>query len=285
MRDNRRGFTLVELLVALIMMVLVGGALYNMLLTVQRVSGRQTEVAGMNSNLRSGVQLIQNELSELGNNLTGTSGAVNDIVSFNSTSITYNALRGMGETCDLVSTTLVKVRQDSYSGVRIPSTRERLWLYFDKDSTATSDDRWETSAISSVASSVCADGTTPAWSLGVNFTSVTDAGTWYPIPVRTYERMVMGQVTDNGQNWLGIRSIDAGESALIPVIGPLASTGLNILYRDKDNNAAGSATDIKYIMFTLYGITDRTVSASGFNGAVGSVNDSLKVLVQLRNAK
>ena len=61
----RRGFTLVELLIALVMMVLVAGGIYSLMVTTHRVSRKQTEISNLQGNLRGGLNLVQSELQEI----------------------------------------------------------------------------------------------------------------------------------------------------------------------------------------------------------------------------
>ncbi len=278
---NRRGFTLIELLVALVMLVVVGGALYRLLITVQRVSGRQTEVSNLQGNLRAGMQLIQSELGELA---TNSGAATSDILNMSSSSIRYRAMRGLGETCE-ITTSSVKVRTDNYNG-RLPNPADRLFFLWDHDSTKVTDDEWLDLPITGVSGSTCPDGTTPATTLAVTLTADQRDSTYAPSPVRTWEEMEIGRVSENGRVWLGIRSQSAGESALAPVIGPLKSTGngVNFTYLAADNSVAVTPSAVKSIVVTLWGVTDRRVN-TGAGSAQGTVTDSLQFRIQLRNSQ
>jgi prepilin-type N-terminal cleavage/methylation domain-containing protein len=278
---NRRGFTLIELLVALILLIIVGGGLYQVLITVQRVSQKQAAVSSLQGNLRAGMQLIQGELQEIATNATA-SPATSDITAMTSTLLTYNAMRGVGETCE-VSATLVKVRKSSYSGRDPVATRDALRLYTDADTTLITDDTWPSYAISGVnGAAACPDGAA-AWGLTVT-TIPTPTNVWVPGPIRTYETMQIGLVNDAGQDWLGIRSISGSEATLVPVVGPLTSTGLNFAYFAADGSVTATTTAVKAIRITLFGITDRTV-ATGLGSARGIPRDTLMFQVQLRNSR
>src|ERR1051325_10620588 len=244
--EQRRGFTLVELMVALLLLVIVGGGIYSLLITMQRVNRRQTEVSGMQGALRTGLQLVQSELQEVAPN---SSTGVSDIVAMSGSSITYRAMRGMGETCS-VATTAVKVRQSSYNGLRTPaSPREGLLLYVDGDTTKPSDDSWFKTDNPTITSSTCPDGT-PAWSFSVTLTAAQVSATTVPGPVRTFEQMQIGRITDAGQDWLGIRSISNGDAALIPVVGPITSNGIGFSYFDLLGAATAVPTSVRAIVIT-----------------------------------
>ena len=281
--DRRRGFTLIELLVALILLIIVGGGLYQVLITVQRVSLKQTEVSNLHGNLRAGMQLIQSELQEIAtNNGAGALSTDTDITAMTQTLLTYNAMRGVGETCEVPSTTAVKVRKSSYAGRAPIANRDALRLYTDADTAQVADDTWPPYPILQVDGDVCPDGEA-AWALTIATIPVL-ANVSVPGPIRTYETMQIGLVNDAGQDWLGIRSISGAEAALVPVVGPLTSTGLRFDYFAGDGSAAVLTSDVKAIRITLRGITDRTVS-TGLGSALGNPSDSLKFQVQLRNSR
>jgi hypothetical protein len=70
----------------------------------------------------------------------------------------------------------------------------------------------------------------------------------------------------------------------VPVVGPLAASGLAFEYRDANGTVTANVNLVKTVLITLRGITDRTVS-TGLGGTIGSVTDSLQVRVELRNSK
>jgi prepilin-type N-terminal cleavage/methylation domain-containing protein len=285
--DPRRGFTLIELLVSLILLVIVGGGLYQMLVTVQRVSRKQSEVSNLQGNLRAGMQLIQSELSEVFSNAAGAGQS--DIEAMSATAITYRAMRGIGEACEVPTLTSVKVQDSTWRG-RIPTpSSDSLLVYWDRDSTKTSDDSLVKAGFTGRTPSTCPDGTA-AWSLplgGVGLPSLT--GIYVPLPVRTWEQMQIGSVTDNGQLWLGIRSISGGQATLVPAVGPLAAGGLDFKYYNGASPPAITANVnlVKSIKITLWGVTDRAVSTGVGQalGTVASARDSLVMWVELRNSK
>lgn len=283
--NRRRGFTLLELLIALLMLVMVGGAMYRLLNTVQRVTRRQTEVSNLQGNLRGGMQLVQSEFQELA---TYSGAGTSDINSMTATMINYNALRGLGETCG-VTTTTVKIRQSTYTGVRDPtSAAEQLLLYVDNDSSLTTDDAWVQLPITGVETGTCTTGVaTASWDLAVAVpytTAQIAAQIPVPGPLRTLERMEIGKVSNSGNDWLGIRSVTAGEASLVPVIGPLTTTGLSFSYFDGTDAITTVRSAVKTIVITLRGITAAQVN-TGMGSALGHPTDSLVVRIQLRNSR
>ena len=63
---TRRGFTLIELMIGLILMLAVAAVTYQLLVNTQRVSRSQNQHIGMQDNVRSGALIVGNELREVG---------------------------------------------------------------------------------------------------------------------------------------------------------------------------------------------------------------------------
>jgi type IV pilus assembly protein PilW len=84
---NRRGFTLIEIMISLILMLIVTGAVYKLILSSQRLSRAQTERMSLQSNVRIGSLMVLSDLREL-NTVTGGSIAENDILAIAASDIT-----------------------------------------------------------------------------------------------------------------------------------------------------------------------------------------------------
>jgi len=289
---GRRGFTLVELLIALIMMVLVAGGIYSLLVTTHRVSRKQTEISNLQGNLRGGLNLVQSELQEI---YSDAAVGISDINVMTAGSLDYMAMRGIGESCGLtMGGGAVQIRQDtSYSGRKPVAGRDRLLLFQDQDTLTSSDDVWLNVPITNVGDGVCTIGVAdPSWDLLVpdlladNLVhSVSgDQLVFAPGPIRTVERMELGLVNDAGKDWLGIRSQSLGEATLVPVIGPLIPGGLEFLYYDGNSDPTGLPSAVKTIVVKLHGISAELVT-TGLGSTLGKPRDSVMVRVQLRNSR
>lgn len=289
---GRRGFTLVELLIALVMMVLVAGGIYSLLSTTHRVSRKQTEISNLQGNLRAGLNLVQSELQEI---YTDAAVGASDINTMSAASLDYMAMRGIGESCGLtVGGGALQIRQDGYSGRPPDDGRDRLLLFQDRDTLSAADDVWLDLPITGVGQGVCTLGVAgPSWDLVVPglladhiFHPVSgNQQIFAPGPIRTVERMELGLVNDAGKDWLGIRSSSSGtEPALIPVIGPLTGSGLEFLYFDGSNAPTLATTAVKTIIVKLRGVTAEQVT-TGLGSTLGKPEDSVLVRVQLRNSR
>lgn len=282
MRSPRRaGFTLVELMVALVIFVLVAASLYRVLNVSQRTAQTQTEKAAMQGSLRSGLQLAMAEIQELWSDDDATTPG-SAITAMSATALSYNAMRGLGRTCALPSTTTITVHASSWHGLLDPAVNQGVYLFDQGALPATeSDDKWHDGTITAVASGTCSGGE-PATVLTVSGI-VGPVGTdGVPGPVRIYEPMQLGLVASGGRNWLGI----AGTGSLTPLAGPLRSSGTALEFRYYDDLGAETAvpSEVKSIVLRLYGETDR-VARQNIAGTPTLLQDSMIVRVQLRNGR
>ena len=92
---GRRGFTLVEIVVSMAMMLVVGGALYQTVTLTQRLSRAQAQQVNVQSSVRSVALVLGNEFRSLGAGL-GVSGGESDLVGITPAGMIYRAERGFG---------------------------------------------------------------------------------------------------------------------------------------------------------------------------------------------
>jgi len=284
---SRKGFTLIELLVALVLLLMVSASFWSALATVQRTTRTQTEMAAMRGTVRGGLQIVASDLQELyANPTTGET----DIIAMSATALRYKAMRGSGVICER-SPTEVKIRRFLWAGLHDPTFQldAGMFLFADDEADDDGDDEWlEVAITGATTSGTCPDGAA-AFVVSVNITDVDDLDKLAKIhggaPVRTYEEMELGLVTDAGRNWLGLRSVTASEAALLPLAGPLAAGGVNLTYWLADGVTATTApAQVQSIRVLLVGQTDRAVNL-GVSSTVQQVVDPLALRIQLRNSR
>ena len=277
----RRGFTLVEILVSLVVMVVVTGAIYKMLTSSQRLARAQAERVSLQSNVRSGALIVPAELRELNTVLGNVLNT--DVLTALPTDITYRAMRGIGFVCQTPTATEIRVARSSYSAYRDPAAgRDGVYIFIDGNPDIATDDVWLPLGVTGVTAASSCGG-----AIALTVTPSTTALTAVPVgtPVRIYETMQLQLYSSGGKNWLGARSVSAGETSMQPVLGPLTANGLAFEYLDAGGVATTDPTAIKMIRVTIRGVTDQNINlGDGSSGTLASVQDSLVTQVVLRNA-
>lgn len=278
-RSRIGGFTLVELLVALVIFTLVATSLYNVLNVSQRVSRTQAERGVLQGSLRTGIQLAVAELQEIWTDDIENASA---ITAMTPTSLSYRGMRGLGLTCGAQTATTIVV--NNWTGLSVPSTGQGVYVYDIGTDDDENDDSWREGTITGVATGTC-DGITSytltVSSLTAGVSGASMATVPVPGPVRTYEAMQFGLVTSGGRNWLGL---GVAGGALTPLAGPLNSTGLLIEYKAANGSTTTDPAEVKSIVLRLYGETDRAANAV-LSGATRILGDTVQVRVQLRNSR
>jgi prepilin-type N-terminal cleavage/methylation domain-containing protein len=277
-----RGFTLVEILVALTVTLVLAAAIYGLVNTIQRMSLAQTERASLQANVRTGGWVVPGELHEVAT-LPGGTTAQNDVLVAQATGITYRAMRGIGFLCQSpVTPTELRVWLGTYSGFRDPAPgRDSALVFLEGDSLTPADDVWLPVAITGVA----VGNTCPAGS-GIRLTTDDHAeivGLASNTPVRIYEIMELRLYQSGGKSWLGARSLSAGE-VIQPLLGPLVDgTGFTLEYFDAASSPTTDPSAITSITVRLRVISENALVVGAGFGARSRVEDSLVARVSLRN--
>ncbi len=277
---HRRGFTLIEVLVALTIMGIVTGAIYKLLNTSQRISLAQAEQVSLQSNVRTGSLVVPNELRELNTVLAG-SVEQNDIILGDPDLIRYRAMRGLGFACQATAAgaTTLRIPRSSWTGLRGPAAAsDDLYLFVDGDPDEVDDDAWQQVAVTAVTESGTACGAAAGYILTVAAMPAVPLNT----PVRIFEVMELKLYEAGGQQWLGARSFSAGEN-IQPVLGPLTDAGFALEYLNSAGVATADMKAVKAIRVTVRGLTEDAVRANGA-GALGHPEEALVTQVLLRNS-
>jgi prepilin-type N-terminal cleavage/methylation domain-containing protein len=317
---TRRGFTLVELLIGLILLTAVGAVTYQLLVNTQRVSRSQAQHIGMQDNGRSGALIIANELRELGYddiNVTNKAaitawlpgnllplGTSSDLRAIGPDSLIYRAPRGLGYTCDFTVTggntadvVVYNVAGDArqWNAYRALTTTDSLMLFMENNTKTSSDDFWLTVGLTANQSAqncpaAAGSGAGIRFRIqipnGLGITS-TDVLNNAPLgnPVRAFELMQMRSYASNGKVWLGMRPRPLTLGTTIePVVGPLSGTaqGLTFTYRDANNFNTLVADNVRSVEIGLQPMSDEMVRTTG-KYAQMEVN-TVSTRVALRNA-
>ncbi|MGH7703852.1 MAG: prepilin-type N-terminal cleavage/methylation domain-containing protein [Gemmatimonadales bacterium] len=279
---SRQGFSLVEMLIALVLLGLVSVLLYGVLSTAQRLSRTQAQQTLMSGNMRTGELLAPYELRQINISPAG----VSDIRAMGPDSITYRAMRGNGVACSITATE-VRVLTSTWYAYRNPvAGRDTLLVFLEVDPNLTADDQWVALPISSVnMSSTCGARGAIAFGTLINVltypltsflpTGVTEA------PMRTFETMQLKLMSSGGQYFLGARSVSNGD-ALAEAVGPLAASGFRLAFYDSTGAATTNVGRVRTVDIVVTALSDGLVRASASSNLT-TLQDSMTTSVSLRN--
>ncbi len=281
-RRPRQGFTLIEMLIAIVLLGMVSVLLFGVMTTAQRLSRTQAQQTLISGNMRTGELLVPYELRQINISPAG----VSDISAMGSDSITYRAMRGTGVACSITASE-VRILTSTWYAYRNPvASRDTLLLFLEADPNLSSDDVWVPLPISSVnMASTC--GARSAIALGTTINVVT-----YPLlsflptgvteaPARTFETMQLKLMTSGGQNFIGARSVSNGD-ALTAAVGPVASSGLRMTFYDSTGAATTNVGRVRTVDVAVIGQSDGLARASATSGLT-TLQDSMTTRVSLRN--
>src|SRR6266849_4804942 len=141
--DAGRGFTLVELLIAMVLLGVVTASLYRVLINNQRVYTAQTQRIDLQQNIRAAATILPADLREA----DATDG---DISAATATSVTFRAMRWMGFTCNppinggLVQSPPLTMTMTNkrYYGIRAPVAGDSVLIRYEGDEGTNKDDTW-----------------------------------------------------------------------------------------------------------------------------------------------
>ena len=287
---TRRGFTLVELLVALVLMGLVSAALYRVLVNNQRIYHAQTQRIDLQQNIRAAVTILPAELREL-------DASDGDIIAMTATSLTARGSRQLAFICAVpaiaapaggIAPVTMTIRNDPFFSVRdFNIDTDSIFVYYEGDPATTSDDSWVRGRITGVADLACADGTagrqlTTLLLFGINQIASTGRipnGS----PVRGYETVTYSAYQAGDGRWyLGYQS-SSGGGVRQPLIGPvLDANGVTFEYFDVAGALTADPRQVAQIRITLRAQTQAPVRAAG-SAPQQYVTDSIVTRVALRN--
>jgi hypothetical protein len=297
---TRRGFTMIELMMGLVLTMLVGGVTFKLLANNQRVSRGQNARVGLQDNVRAGALIIANELREVGFDSVPTGAGMaaiavtpsTDLLLLQPGKVQYRAMRGFGVTCATPTSAQIKLRSNLYYGSRNPVANDSVTMYVEKLTNTLNDDAWVRAKIASVAAGTCTDGNNaivlnllwpnPPGVGGTAAANMLEGG-----PVRVFDVMEMKYHASSGKMWLGMKSLTAGGNTE-PVVGPLSDStagprGLTFQYLNNAGaDASATPADVRTVLVTLRGITDERVRGSG--AKAGKIDTlSVQTRVALRN--
>ena len=292
---GRRGFTMVELLVALVLLGLVSAALYRVLANNQRLYMAQTQRIDLSQNIRAAGNILPAEFREL-------DASEGDIIAMSATSITIRAQRWLSFVCQIPVlggaswnglSMIVRggqTGQKGFYGSRGIQNTDSLLIYWDGDQTIRTDDYWPVGGVVNAVAGNCPDvpptpGTVLTFNASSNPVAFATANKLGAItlgaPVRGWERVTysLQQNAADGQWYLYMQPF--GQTAQ-PLIGPLLSNGLSLSYFTTAGAVTAVPAQVARIDITVRGRTRNAIRKGGQAAAQVAV-DSIVTSVALRN--
>jgi len=283
---KRRGFTLVELLIALTLLGIITAVLYRTLVNNQRIYQKQTQVIDLQQNIRAAATILPAEFREL----DATDG---DIYTMSATSLKIRAMRSLGFMCRAPVTgaglngLAITLRQSPYFGRSINTTSDSLMIRYEGDEGTRSDDSWAQAKPTLTASLVCPDGkagtavTVNILLGGAGQPANAPSSIYTGGPVRGFEVVTYKLYQPaGGTDWyIGLESSNGTQ----PLIGPVLSNGLAFVYYDSTGAVTALTNKVARIDITVRGKSQQPVRTTAGSSTLANVVDSITASVALRN--
>ena len=304
--SRRAGFTLVELLIAMGLMSLVGGAIVSLLLRQQRFYNSTTELIQTRQQIRQAAAMLPSDLR-------GISSAGGDISVMTDSALEFRSVFGSSVVCANIGGVLSTVPRVLATGATmtnwatIPVVGDSLAVYNNGPTLAVVDDGWSLYRITakdSVTTNVAngcptATGLTRAGDISAanpsyRLTLLTPAANTIAVgaAIRFFRRVRYRIYRDTDNQWyLGFFNCLFGRVPVCnttqPIAGPFqpyannATSGVQFAYYDSTGTVTANPLIVARISLVVRGQSTGLVNLSGAGGTV--FHDSLRIEVGLRN--
>jgi hypothetical protein len=239
---GRAGYSLVEMMIALLVSMVVMAALMGMVIHQQRFYLIANDISQTVSDLQRVETVVVPELLPL-------SPSAGDIVFAGDDSIAMRVFRGVYSVCDKLLAPDFAIVVRNLTGNSVPLITDSVLIYSRGQQRGLADDSWRPVKMSSVNTTTCPDGT-PAWRAVIPDLN----GVSFQIPVGSPVRAFR-----HGSYWLELSSdgwylkTDATSGTAVVVVGPLtppdsaASAALRFRYLDVQGDVATTNDEIARI--------------------------------------
>ena len=272
---SRRGYGLIELLIALSLTGVVALLAWTLLRTSAFRLRERSERLGLEHSLRVAWSASRALVEPLGRD--STAGA--DLALVAPDAVTARAVRAAGVLCDAGPDSLV-ARDASgwWLAVRAPSAgRDSLMT-----GSVTGAERWAVSSLDAAPRvGRCPDGS-PAMVLPARLQPADLAAVGAGSPVRVFEPVELRAYTSAGADWVGMRSASGGGS-IQPLAGPFPGGGVRFGFFSLAGSTVGAPGQVARIGLDIVGLTERALGV-GVARAAPVRADSATSAVLLRNS-
>jgi prepilin-type N-terminal cleavage/methylation domain-containing protein len=291
---GRRGYSIIELLIALVLLGMVSAAIYKVLVNNQRLYLAQTQTIDLNQNMRAAATILPAEFREL-------DSPDGDIQVMSATSIRIRAMRQLAFVCltpplggGIGQLTLTVRKAPMYGTRQAFNANDSLLIYWEGNPLTRADDQWVTGQIKTVVpGAVCNQDTLGVANQGYTLTlqpqwinnpalNVANAIT-RGAPVRGFDNVtysVYQSPTDN--NWYLGQTNNSQGGGIQPIIGPLiGANGVTFSYYDSVGTVTADSSKVAQIQILLRARTASPVRDA--SGVQAFKVDSIVTRVALRN--
>jgi prepilin-type N-terminal cleavage/methylation domain-containing protein len=304
---RRRGFTLVELLIVVVLFGIVSGTLIRVIARQQRFYRGATEMVDVRSQLRQATSLLPMDIR-------GLSSIDADIQSMSDSAMQFNANFGSGMACGITvaSNQIDMPPKNANDNIYVswteqPAAGDSMFVFDDNVLNGSSDDIWRRYSVKTVQMSTTAcdpsdylDATTEKGLLKPRYRIVTNEAVSPTIRVGAVIRFArparysLYKAADN-RWYLGYKDFRANSwSTIQPVSGPyqafaapgLGTTGISFKYYDYtgaqlNGNSAVIMARVARVDVSVRGQGDALRNVAISSG--GQFRDSLVVQIAIRN--
>jgi prepilin-type N-terminal cleavage/methylation domain-containing protein len=278
----RRGFTLVELMVAVVIFGLLAGAVMNVIIVSSRSSSDQAQRIDMQQNIRAANAILPAEIR-------GLDAVDGDIKTMAANSLTIRTTRQLAIICTapvtggVLTGLVIVVRSPLYSAQRAFLNGDSLFVWYEGDPGSRSDDGWIPAALTLAPVALnCADGTAGiklVANLGLvapklNVANVIPNGS----PIWGFETVTYATgLAADGRYYLNLTNSNGTQ----PVLGPLPdAAGVTFTYYDVNGNVTATPTAVRQIGLM---VREQSVNRIGKGATKAYAVDSLSTRITLRN--
>ncbi len=270
---DRRGFTLVELIVVVVLGALVIAASMEVLITNQRTyTAQSAQIQGQEAT-RAALDVLWGELREL-----STRGG--DLLGMGTDTMAVRVMRNLGIVCNSDTTVTGTPGQPLLRVIRTATwfeDQDSIVVFADNNPSSRTDDAWILAKVTKTdTTATCL--TRPAEELVFSGQKAlfTADSVRMGAPIRSYVRYAYGLFPYDGAYYLGRRAPGATDAT--PMVGPLDPTsGVQFTYMDSTGAVTTTPTEVRQIAVTI-----RTLS-NVKNATGGFVSDSITTWIYTRN--
>lgn len=268
-RRDRRGFTLVELLVVAVLGALLVGAALQVLITNQRTYTVQSAQIIGQQTTRAAMDVLWGELREV-----STRGG--DLLSMKEDSLTVRVMRNFSLACHVDTSGTGQPRMKLLKIGEWFAAGDSVFAFADNNEASADDDRWIRAVITQVDSThTCGSERAQQVVFTGQKAAFTADSVRVGAPVRSHLTYTYGLFQFGTDYYLGRKAPGA---AAVPIVGPLAEKGgLTFAYRD-----ANGATTTDRLLVRQIVVTVRTRSPV-LNSVGQQVSDSVTTWIYTRN--